>query len=357
VFLTAYPEAQKVLAYDPLELRDFRQGAVVRWGESFRVMPNPMREPLRVFQALAAPFGSLSDKLRVMRLLLEVRAKGNDELLAEKATDTYSYLQAYGWSEKMIQTFFKPFFGGVFLERELQTASSFFRFVFKQFWLSDVCLPAQGIQAIPEQIAQGLPAGAIRLGVGVRQVDDQSVTLEGGEQIQASAVVLAADGEAAALLLPDRIPKPAFRMTTCVYFTAPKSPLRHQMLVLNPNDQDLIHNLCVPTDIAPSYAADGRALVSVSTQGNHGMPEEELVPALLKELRQWFGPDVDRWHHLKSYFLPQALPQYPPQETTRLPLQLKEHLYRCGDYAAYPSLNGAMQTGREVAQLIIAQRK
>jgi hypothetical protein len=29
--------------------------------------------------------------------------------------------------------------------------------------------------------------------------------------------------------------------------------------------------------------------------------------------------------------------------------------YRCGDYAVYPSLNAAMKTEREVAEMLLAQ--
>jgi protoporphyrinogen oxidase len=51
IFLTSYPEAKKVLHYDLLELRDFRQGAIIRHEGKFRVFPNPLREPMSVFQA------------------------------------------------------------------------------------------------------------------------------------------------------------------------------------------------------------------------------------------------------------------------------------------------------------------
>jgi protoporphyrinogen oxidase len=357
VFLTSYPEARRVLQYDQLELRDFQQGAMVWQNKKFSSFSNPLREPLALGKTLLAPVGSLSDKMRVARLVLDLWGKDNDALLHEHPMDTASYLRHYGWSSQMINSFFKPFFGGVFLERELQTASNFFRFIFKQFFLSDVCLPSQGIQAIPEQLARGLPVGSVRLDVAVQRVDEQGVTLEGGERLAASAVVVAADGTAASTLLPQTGPSPAFCTTTCVYFAAPVSPLSRPMLVINPKDEDLIHNLCVPTDIAPTYSSDGRALISVSTQGQHALSREELLTGILQELKEWFGDVVEEWQHLATYMLPQALPQYQANQTGLLPLQLSDRLYRCGDYTAYPSLNGAMQTGREVAEKLIAARK
>jgi hypothetical protein len=40
-------------------------------------------------------------------------------------------------------------------------------------------------------------------------------------------------------------------------------------------------------------------------------------------------------------------------DSKRQSSKLGDNLYRCGDYLAYPSLNAAMQTGREVAQMIM----
>ena len=40
----------------------------------------------------------------------------------------------------------------------------------------------------------------------------------------------------------------------------------------------------------------------------------------------------------------------------RQPLKVSEDLYRCGDYTAYPSLNAAMATGREVAEALLAEQ-
>jgi predicted NAD/FAD-dependent oxidoreductase len=48
------------------------------------------------------------------------------------------------------------------------------------------------------------------------------------------------------------------------------------------------------------------------------------------------------------------LPVYLPGQPARQPLKLAEGLYRCGDWSSYPSLNGALATGREVAEALLA---
>ena len=72
ILLTAYPEARRLLNYDALNLQAFRSGAMIRQQGSFTEMNNPMREPLTVFKALAAPVGTLGDKLRLVELMREV---------------------------------------------------------------------------------------------------------------------------------------------------------------------------------------------------------------------------------------------------------------------------------------------
>lgn len=74
---------------------------------------------------------------------------------------------------------------------------------------------------------------------------------------------------------------------------------------------------------------------------------------LRQELATWFGPAAREWQHLRTYRIAAALPVYLAGEPVRQPLKLAENLYRCGDWAAYPSLNAALATGREVAEAII----
>ncbi len=350
ILLTAYPEAQKLLSYSALDLKSFRSGALIRLGDEFSVMSDPFKEPSQVFQTLFSSVGSLGDKLKVLQLSNEVSKESTEAFFKDKTTDTLSYLQNYGWSEKMITNFFKPFFGGVFLENELATSSNFFRFVFKQFYNGDATIPALGMQAIPEQIAAKLPAGSIMLGTKVTKINGNTVTLSDGKVLTAKQIVIATDAANADRLLK-RNTKRAYNVTTCTYFSADRSPLTQKMLALNPNRLSVVHNLCVPSDIAPSYAPAGKALVSVSTQGLEGIDEQKLTEDIVQELTDWFGEEVKTWQHLRTYHIPESLVKY-TADTPKENLKIAAHLYECGDHMAYPSLNAAMATGRAVADMI-----
>ena len=354
ILLTAYPEAQRLLSYPALKLGAFESGALIRQPDGFIEMSDPFKYPSRLFQALTAPVGSLSDKLGILRLLADVNAVAKaDDFFTEMDTDTLSYLQDFGWSDEMIYRFFSPFFGGVFLENELSTSSNFFRFVFKQFYNGEAVLPAQGMQAIPEQLLAGLPAGAVRLNTPVRAVESARVLLESGEWLEASQVVLATDTTRADRLLGRATEQRAFNMTTCTYFSADRDPLPRNMLAINPNRLSPVHHVCVPSSICPSYAPEGQSLISVSTQGVVLTDPAKLALDIRLVLREWFGEEVENWRHLRTYHIPEALASF-EAGSRKQPLRLGERLYCCGDYLAYPSLNAAMQTGREVAEQLIA---
>ncbi len=350
ILLTAYPEAQRLLNYNTLDLHAFRSGALIRYQNDFKTVSDPFKEPAQLFQTLFSPIGSLFDKLKVLQLSNQVKTVPTDEFFMESSSDTLSYLQQYGWSKDMIDTFFKPFFGGVFLENELKTSSQFFRFVFKQFYTGDAVLPAAGIQAIPQQIADGLPKNAIKLNTEVLRIDKNIVYLADGQTITTKKIIVATDARRADLLLNRSVSR-QYNVTTCTYFAAPHSPLSTKMLALNPNRLSAVHNVCVPSDIAPGYAPSGRSLVSVSSQGLSFVDEQKLTARIVRELTEWFGEEVNQWQHLKTYHIPEALVKY-EANSPQSQLQIAENLYQCGDQTAYPSLNAAMATGRMVAEMI-----
>lgn len=361
ILLTSYPEVQRLVDYGALQLQKFTSGAVIRLPDGRQTtLRNPLRQPLLGLAAATSPIGSWADKLRLVSLAQHVRQHSAAELLARPATDTLSFLRRYGWSEQIIESFFRPFFGGIYLDRELTTASNFFEFVFKQFVEGDAALPARGMHEIPKQLAARLPADSVQLHTRVVGIEGRTVRLADGRTLSGSAVVLATDGPAAQHLLPALTQQEptAARRTTCTYFAVDdRSPGRGDgLLRLNAVPGALAHNVAFPSDVAPEYAPAGQALISVSTHGAHGLADDELARRLCQELTHWFGARANNWRRLGTYHIEHALPVYEASQPVELPLRLAEHLYRCGDWATYPSLNGAMATGREVAEAILAER-
>ncbi len=347
VLLTSYPEAQKLLNYQDLQFTYLPSGARIRNGDDFSTMPNPLKNILTAPQALFSSVGSFFDKLKVLQLNAETR--NAPEPISKSDETTLSFLRNFGYSETIIKRFFVPFFGGVFLEKELATNSSLFKFLYSQFAKGDAVIPQNGMQAIPEQIAKHLSDNQIRLNTAVEKIDGSTVYLENGEMIKAEKIVLATDAHAAAKLL-GKESKTEFNGTTCLYFES-DSPLKldgEPYLIINANSEELIDHILLVSAVAPSYAHTGKTLISVNIVGNKQATEKEIET----ELAKWFGDEIN-WQHLKTYRIPNALPQFFDDSSIFKTLKITENLYRCGDYTAYPSLNAAMKTGREVAEMLL----
>ena len=362
ILLTDYPEARRMFDYGALRLRTYQSGAVIRLANGQEtVLENPMHVPLAAFSALGSPIGTLKDKLLIAKFVAEIITKSPEQLLARPAETTLSFLRSYGWSEQIIKAFFRPFFGGIYLDRELNTASNFFAFVFQQFAKGEAAVPTLGMQQLPEQLAARLPTGSVRLNTPVAAVLDggRTVRLASGETLHPTTTVLATDGPAAARLLGTTEPAPATlaaRATTCTYFaTAGAAPSHGRgLLHLNAAPNSLAHNVAFPTEISRAVAPSGQGLVSVSTHGEHGLSEEDLTARLRLELAAWFGPTAELWQHLRTYHIAQALPAYGPGQPVQQPLRLGEALLRCGDWVSYPSLNAALSTGRQAAEMLLS---
>ena len=346
VYLSAYPEAGRLLDLEALDLRRFRAGALVFKNGKLRRVMDVFRHPQHLLASALAPVGTWADKLRVAKLRFQRRdgTTSPDQTTAE-------FLRGFGFSKSMIDGFFRAFYGGIFLERELRTSSRMFEFTFKMFTEGYATLPAKGMQAIPDQLASRLPPGSVRLDSPVRAVTERSVILESGETLTADAVVVATDATTAARLLPGFAPREAaWRAVTAIYFSAPKSPLNEAIIALNGSGRGQVNNVCVLSDVAPEYAPPGRSLVSVSVLGE--ARDADLETAVLAELETWFGSQVRQWSHLRTDRIRHALPEQP---VTPLKTGVQRHhgVYVCGDHCTSASIEGAIVSGTETARSIL----
>lgn len=354
VFLTSYPDAKQLLDYDALELRPFEPGALVRFHGRFHRFCDPWRRPQHVMSVALAAVGTLSDKWKVGRLRNRLISCPVNEILTGPNRSTIRALRAEGFSDQIIERFFRPFLGGVFLDRELSTSSRVFEFVFRMFATGDAALPATGMEAIPRQLANALPAGVVRTGAEVAQIEGQTVVLTNGDRTSARSIVVAVDEPAASRLL-GRDPPAESRRATCLYFAAEKPPVKEPILVLNGDGEGPINTLAVLSEVSPSYARRGEALVCVTVLGDHETGDRELTGRVRRQLVDWFGTPATPWRHLRTYRIPHALPGQTADRTDPIekPAKLRDGLFACGDYLDFASIQGALASGRRAAEAVV----
>ena len=355
VLLKEYPEARQVLDYDALDLKSFESGVLIWFAGRLNRFIDPWRKSGNWRAAYDSPVGSLADKLRLARLRSHLKRFSIEKIFSRPERSTIAELKAFGFSPAMIQHFFEPFFGGIMLDRDLHPSSRMFEFIFSTMSKSDVCVPALGMGAIPEQIAAKLPQNAIRLGAHVDSLLSNTLTLGEAEKLTPRAVVVATDGPSAAKLLGE-IPLAASRSVSCFYYATDTPPVTEPILILAGTRGGTVNNLCVMNAVAPNYAPAGQYLISVTVLGDFPLTDDQLGGFIIADLKGWFGPVVRSWKFLRSYRIAHAQPAQPPGslEPPERPVRIRPGVYVCGDHRDNASINGAMVSGRRAADALIA---
>lgn len=355
VLLTAYPEVKAVLDYDALNLKAFLPGALIlQENGSKSQIGDPLRWLGSTFSTLFNGIGTWGDKFKILALRGRLSGLSIDEIFQEEETTTLQALRDYGFSEDMIRTFFTPFLRGIFLEKDLSTSRRMFDFVFKLFSEGNTSIPANGIEAIPRQIASRLPANSIRVQQKVTRIEKGKVHLASGEVLEAKHILIATDALNAAQLLQQNIKNTAYESTLNVYFSSDTAPFQKPILALNAASNSIVNNCTVLTNLSNQFAPKGKHLISVSIIGKNTF-EEDLAEKIKSELKTHFDSEVNDWEHIKTYLVKYALPQAKSIKNDLSPSEIKlaEGLYICGDHLMNGSLNAAMKSGRLAAELIL----
>ena len=345
VLLTAYPIAKKYLDYKALELQRFYSGAVLFDSGKQKTLGDPLRNPSLLLKTILANVGSVSDKLKILKLNTYLKKKSLIDVFKEPETTTLQFLTAYGFSKSIIEQFFKPFFSGIFLEPDLATSSRMFEFVYKMFGTGDAALPKAGIEAIPKQLKGKLKDTKWLFNSKVHSVEDGKVILNDGTELQSHCTIIATTPEKMIFNLQSQYIK--WKSCDNLYFETDKKVISKPLIGLIHGD-GLINNIFYHTNLATNSNA-GKELLSVTVVKDHDLKLEELILKVEEELETHCNITTERF--LKHYTITKALPdlnniQYElaPSET-----KLKDTLFLAGDHLLNGSLNAAMLSGERAA--------
>ncbi|HYW31311.1 MAG TPA: FAD-dependent oxidoreductase, partial [Gemmatimonas sp.] len=384
VLFTAYPTLASYLDMPGLALRKFQPAARVVHDGRVSLIGDAMRDPLRdpglLLDTVLARAVPLGDKLRLLALRRFAGSLSIDECFSARydAVTTREFLRARKFSEAVIDGFFAPFYGGIFLDRTLGTSASVLLFTFKMLAEGDTALPAQGIGAITAQLASQLPAGSVRVGVPVASIHSsdgraRGVALADGSHFEAHDVVLATDAPAAAILARTvglTLPVPSgARGCTTVYYTATRSPLPGRALWLHSDPHAVVSHAVTLTDVAPEYAPIGgatasRMLLAATAVGDAAdLDDDALDTGARRDIASMAQASGDRsltsepLTRLAVWRVPYAQFAQPPGWREQRPTIScgMPGLWRASEVLHSSSLEGAARGGRDAARVILQQ--
>lgn len=355
VLLTGYPILDRYVDVGALDMRAFTPGVTIRTDGSFRRLADPRREPSSALRALqvAAPL----DGVRMVGWLRELLRGSGQHLATGPSISTREALADRGFSDRLVDTFFRPFLAGTFFDEDLSTSARLTDLVFRCFFTGEVAVPAMGMQALSDAVAAPLPAGTVRLGVSVVEAEAGLVRTAAGEVLRASEVVVATEATVASLLLGEHGEvNTHHREASAVWFAAPTSPLDAADLVLDADRGSPITTVAVMSDVASTYAPAGRHLVCVSTTGLLDEDDDAAAGVVRARLRDWWGGHVDEWELLRVDRIGYAQPRMDPSDLSTIarPVRVAPGLLVAGDHRDTASIQGALVSGRRAAQAVVA---
>ncbi|MEU9859400.1 NAD(P)/FAD-dependent oxidoreductase [Streptomyces sp. NPDC047971] len=348
VFNTSYPQVKRRMDLRALRLRPFTPGVMVHTDDGRRRVSDPTRRLRESRDLLPGRLASARDLAALGVLSARDALLPVARLRGRRDSTTLGALTDAGVSAELVDTFLRPFLSGVFLEDDLETSARFFHLVWRSMVRGTLCLPADGIGAVPAQLASGLPDGVVRTGSPVASLTVDGVAPADGGELAARAVVVATGPGEAARLLPG-LAVPPGRTVTTYYHAAERSPLGEPTLMVDARRRFL--NTCVLTEVQRGYSGDGRALVSTSVLGAPGPEEEKAVRVALGEV---YGTGTAVWETVHRVTVHEALPAMLPPLALSRTTRFVPGRYVCGDHRATGSLQGALASGARAAREVLA---
>lgn len=333
VLLTSYPELKNFIDLERLNLSIFHSGTILYTEEKNHLLGNPLSNPGQIMSTILSSVASIKDKLLVLALVIKCKTSSAGDF--EKMT-TLEFLKEFGFSHHFIQNFWTPFLAGVYLDCSLQVDASFFMFLMNNFSTGRVALPANGMQAIPKQMAENLDPQFLKLNTAASEIHKNHVVLESGEIIQAENVVCAFNS------LPES--NLNYQSVTNYYFSTTEILDWDRWLVLVPPHIGLaINNLTLMNKVSSSYSESGKNLISVSLI----CKVDPGLDVVQKEICQIARKKMDL-KFIKKFVIKKAL----PKKYTPVNYLIDQDIYYCGDHLVNPSINGALQSGRVLGEAL-----
>ncbi|MFC6973959.1 NAD(P)/FAD-dependent oxidoreductase [Halomicroarcula sp. GCM10025709] len=355
VLFSAYPAVKRELDVEALSPRPFTPGATIARPNHRSVLSDPLRVPTAAVETAFNRDVRLADKLRLFTLQRELAGRDPEAILRGGGKPISDYLADRGFSQRFVERFAAPFYGGITLDRSLGTDSAIFEYTYKMLSEGEIFVPAAGMEAMPEQLAdRARAAGATietdRTVTAVAGEGDAATVEVGSETLSPAGVVVATDPATAADLTD--VAGITTDILGCVtqYFALPtnRAPDMGKRIVLNAADER--PNTVAPMSaVAPEYAPEGMELYSATFLGTPEDDDATLATAVREALGSWYpAASFDDLELLRTDRVPLAQFAQPPGFRAGLPDPDAPDgpVVLAGDYTRWSSIQGALERAR-----------
>lgn len=351
VLLDQYPSLKKYLGYDALELQALLPGAAVLKGNKINYFGDPQRAFSHFWASAFGPVARISDLIKLYKLKQELSNKDLRAHFDGEEQSSLNFLKGYGFSDKVIDNFFKPFYSGIFLENELNTSAKMLQFVYALFAKGNAAIPRKGIEEAPRQIAKKLKRTRFHFNTKIDHIKDGKLIIEGVEEIESDITLIACDpSRLISQLANDSI---LWNSLDTFYYEVDKDVFGKAIIGLDPDNQ-LVNHLFYPQSIATASKGRGH-LLSLNMVNQKLQSQNDVQDRLERYLKNKLG--LRKYQLIKHYQIKQALPQFGSMQydISAEESQLTENVFLLGDQQVNPSQNAAILSAEAAVSAIVDQ--
>lgn len=350
----AYPELRRAVDVSALALQPFVPGVAIRDTDRARRWVHPVRAPRRVPGMLVRGGLGTRDVTALMRWATPALRPG--KLKAGRGDVSVAAALDRSGVDGLARRVVDRFLAGVVLDDRGSTSNAFTLLLARMFALGVPGLPAEGMQVLPHLMAEPI-ADRITLNRRVDRIvrDGRGWAVSAaGDTARATQVVVATDPHTAETLTG--APAPQMKGVVTDWWAA-DDPIPGPALLWvdgRPTPTGPLVNTAVISEVARGYAPAGRHLVAASALiGSDGAaPPESVTRTHASEI---LGVAAAGWSLVTRHVVPEALPVQPPPLRVRQSVRTQDGLWLCGDHRDTASIQGALVSGRRVAEAIERQ--
>ena len=352
----AYPAVRRWVDVSTLDLKPFGSGVLVRRSNGLQVLADPVREPRLLAQTMRSGYLHPRELAGVTRWTARVIADPKT-VIAQPDSTLADSLDEAGVTGRLRQEVLDPFLAGVLVDSHGGSSANFTKLLVRMFALGRPAVPANGMQALPKQVAAPL-GDRVRLQSHVESITPVHGGVEvrvDGQRLSARSAVVATDPAGASTLTT--LPEPVTKGLVTWWFEAPEPPhslplvavdgrRRHDAAPPGP-----VWNTAVMTAAAPSYAPPTKHLVEATClldRPDGDAPEADV----LRHVGEIYGCDTSGWRTVTRHRVDAALPAMTPPLTVRSPVTLGDGIFVCGDHRDTASIQGALVSGQRAAEAV-----
>jgi len=314
-----YPELIRLGIIDELNFVEATRTIDVALGEKRYPLGDPRTQP---YSVLNSHTGAVSEKLKVISYLLRA---------SEIGISVEDEMKPLG---SLYERVLKPFLSGVFLTSPANVDATSGKEIVRSFISGKPGLPAHGAGELSRALASR-----------IKNIHLES-RIDSLTQFGSSRVIVATDLTTAAQLLD--IPSvPQLASSTTWYHEVPSDLTQSKRLRIDGQSRGPVVNTIAISNTVPTYAPQGKTLLSSTTIDFASESEVRRHLAIL------WGTSTANWSLIAKYEIPKSLPIFAVNSHRLMSSRISEKVFVAGDYRTAPSQNGALLSGRLAAQELL----